>query len=219
MRLTANSQGDVMCLSAAGQPIIILNTRQAAHDLLVSRGSTYAGRPKLQMAGELYVHFTTSCGASTKVDFVRMGFENIVVLLQDDNSHHTEARRLIHVAGSAAQVTSYHAMEERETCVMLAKIFDNPERLLDHIRVYVGCSALFLRISYHVNRSAVSKTLQITYGYTPKTDDDFLVKMINDLLNDFSAASNPGVYLVDFLPICELPELYSLRTEKQIARL
>jgi hypothetical protein len=65
-----------------------------------------------------------------------MGFENIVVLLQGD-SHHKEARRLMHVAGSAAQVTRYHAMEERETCVMLAKIFDAPERLLDHIRVYV----------------------------------------------------------------------------------
>jgi hypothetical protein len=137
MRLTPNSQGDVMCLSAAGQPIIILNTKQAAHDLLVSRGSTYAGRPKLQMAGELYVHFTPGCGASTKVDFVRMGFENIVVLMQNNDSYHKEARRLIHVAGSATQVTSYHVMEERETCVMLAKIFDNPERLFDHIRVYV----------------------------------------------------------------------------------
>ena len=43
--------------------------------------------------------------------------------------------------------------------------------------------------------------------------------MINDLLKDFSAASNPGIYLVDFLPICELPELYGLRTDKQISRL
>jgi hypothetical protein len=51
------------------------------------------------------------------------------------------------------------------------------------------------------DRSTVSKTLQITYGYTPKTDDDFLIKMIDGVLNDFSAASNPGAYLVDFVPI------------------
>ena len=69
-------------------------------------------------------------------DSYRMGFENIVVLLQGNN-YHKEARRLMHLAGSASQVTKYHAMEERETCIMLAKIFDNPDDLLKHIRVYV----------------------------------------------------------------------------------
>ena len=137
-----------MYLSAAGQPMIILNTKQAAHDLLVSRNSIYAGRPKLHMAGELYVHFITSYCASTQVDFVRMGFESVMVLLQD-NSHHKEARRLMHVAGSAAQVPRYHKMEERETCVMLAKVLDNPERLLDHIMVYVGFLLLQCFIPAH----------------------------------------------------------------------
>ena len=65
------------------------------------------------------------------------------------------------------------------------------------------CGIISCHISDYSNRSNVSKILQITYGYTPKADDDFLIKMIEDVMNDFCAASNPGTYLVDFLPICK----------------
>ena len=70
-----------------------------------------------------------------------MGFETHAVLMQD-NKYHREARRLMHVVCSAAQVKHYHAMFERETCSMLIRIFDKPECLSDHIRVYVDFSLL-----------------------------------------------------------------------------
>jgi hypothetical protein len=45
--------GPVMHLSMGGQPLIILSTHQAAHDLLNRRSSRYSDRPRMVMAGEL----------------------------------------------------------------------------------------------------------------------------------------------------------------------
>jgi hypothetical protein len=47
--------GPVMHLSMGGQPLVILSTHQAAHDLLNRRSARYSDRPRMVMAGELYV--------------------------------------------------------------------------------------------------------------------------------------------------------------------
>jgi hypothetical protein len=40
-------QGDIMYLSALGQPVVVLNTQKAAHDLLTKRSNVYSNRPRL----------------------------------------------------------------------------------------------------------------------------------------------------------------------------
>ncbi|KAG9254166.1 putative cytochrome P450 [Emericellopsis atlantica] len=46
--------GPIMHFSMAGQPLIILSTHKAAHDLLSKRSARYSDRPRMVMAGELY---------------------------------------------------------------------------------------------------------------------------------------------------------------------
>lgn len=45
--------GPIMHMNMGGQPLILLSTTQAAHDLLSRRGAHYSDRPRLVMAGEL----------------------------------------------------------------------------------------------------------------------------------------------------------------------
>ncbi|KAH9909512.1 putative cytochrome P450 [Xylariomycetidae sp. FL2044] len=45
--------GPIVYLNMMGQPLIILNTSKAAHDLLAKRGSTMSDRPRLVVAAEL----------------------------------------------------------------------------------------------------------------------------------------------------------------------
>ncbi|KAF8337876.1 cytochrome P450 [Cantharellus anzutake] len=45
--------GDIVYLSAMGQPILILNSRKAIQDLVINKAAIFANRPKLTMCGEL----------------------------------------------------------------------------------------------------------------------------------------------------------------------
>ena len=44
--------GDMIYMTALGQPILILNTQKIAADLLERRSSIYADRPQFIVAGE-----------------------------------------------------------------------------------------------------------------------------------------------------------------------
>lgn len=48
-------QGDVNYVTVVGQPIIVLNSYQAARDLLEKRSGIYSNRPRMVMLTELYV--------------------------------------------------------------------------------------------------------------------------------------------------------------------
>ena len=49
-------KGDVNYVTVMGQPIIVLNSYQAAKDLLEKRGGIYSSRPRMVMLTELYVY-------------------------------------------------------------------------------------------------------------------------------------------------------------------
>jgi len=47
-----STSGPILYLSLAGQPIIVLNSKKAAIDLLEHRASNYSSRPRFVVAGE-----------------------------------------------------------------------------------------------------------------------------------------------------------------------
>ena len=54
--LIFSTQGDVNYVTVVGQPIIVLNSYQAARDLLEKRSGKYSSRPRMVMLTELYVY-------------------------------------------------------------------------------------------------------------------------------------------------------------------
>lgn len=46
--------GDVIGVNVCGQPIVILNSRQAVHDLLVKRSAIYSNRPQMEVLNKWF---------------------------------------------------------------------------------------------------------------------------------------------------------------------
>ena len=53
--LTETTAGDIMHFTSYGRDYVVLNTYEAARDLLSLRSRIYSDRPKMTMARELYV--------------------------------------------------------------------------------------------------------------------------------------------------------------------
>ena len=51
--ITCGFKGDVAYLEALGQPMIVLNSYTAIHDLFVKRSSVCSDRPRFPVGGEV----------------------------------------------------------------------------------------------------------------------------------------------------------------------
>jgi hypothetical protein len=101
-----------------GTPLLVLNERRAAQDLLDARGARYADRPRMPMAGVL-------CGYA----------DTLPIMLHGARVHAT--RRLMHqFMGTRARVDAFAHVEEDETARFLLRVLRDPraERLREHVR-------------------------------------------------------------------------------------
>lgn len=98
---------------------MLLNTVQAATDLLEEKGAINSDRSYLPMAGKL------------------MGWDQIVAL-SPYGERFRDIRRLMHKTlggrGQAHQITKYFDLEAHETHRFLARLLRTPEDFVDHIK-------------------------------------------------------------------------------------
>ncbi|PFH52584.1 hypothetical protein AMATHDRAFT_74066 [Amanita thiersii Skay4041] len=157
--------GDICSVTVLGQPIIILNSRKAAYEMLDKKSVIYSDRPTLQMGGEL------------------VGWKNTLVLLPYGDRFR-RYRRLFHsLVGSHATIKKFIPVEELETRRFLRRVLAKPEDLASHIRKTAG--AIILRISH---------------GYEVKENNDPFIELADRATEQFSLATAPGRFLVDFMP-------------------
>jgi hypothetical protein len=98
-----------------GQTMIIVNSEQAASDLLEKRGSTNAEPAELVFSGEL-------CGSN-----------RLLILSSYERSRHM--RRMIHgIIGSRSLVSKLYPIEERWAKRFLQWVLKTPEELMEHIK-------------------------------------------------------------------------------------
>ncbi|KAI0030170.1 cytochrome P450 [Vararia minispora EC-137] len=122
--------GDIVYLNVLGQPMIILNSLQAAQDLLDRHSAIYSDRPRMPMAGEL-------CGYVDTLPIMRYG------------ACFRTTRKLMHqFMGSRATVEKHAAAKEQEVAQLLLRILKDPrpESLREHIRKAAG--GIILRLAY-----------------------------------------------------------------------
>ncbi|KAJ3552901.1 hypothetical protein NM688_g3906 [Phlebia brevispora] len=120
--------GDIVSISTFGQRVVILNSAQAAIDLLEKRGAKYAGRPYLVGAGEM------------------IGWDQTVVLCQYNDMFRGMRRLLRQFMGGKTQMAKFHSLEQQETRRFLRRVLSDPDNLPEHIRKTAG--AIILKMSY-----------------------------------------------------------------------
>ncbi|KAJ7472154.1 cytochrome P450 [Mycena latifolia] len=162
----AKNYGDCVYFHVFGQPIVILDSLTAAHDLLDQR----------------------------------TGFSQGIGLMPY-SPHFLRLRRLIHKELTSNMLQKYWPLHEDESRILIKKILADPSLFLDSIRHYSG-----------------SVILRATYGYqTAPRNDKFLV-LAEEVMAAFSLASQPGAWVVDFLPwLRHLPSWFPGMKFKQTA--
>lgn len=120
--------GDIIHIQIFGQHIILLNSVEAAVEILDKKSVKFSDRPVLPMAGDL------------------VGCKDSLPLLQYGDRFR-EARKQFHrVIGTRTAIEAYHGIKSVEIHKFLKRVLTDPERLVAHIRMTIG--AIILRISH-----------------------------------------------------------------------
>ncbi|KZT42515.1 cytochrome P450 [Sistotremastrum suecicum HHB10207 ss-3] len=162
--------GDVVHLKVMRYSIIILNSQRAALDLLDKKSSNFSSRPYLRFSGEM------------------IGWGNILVLTPY-NRRFRDIRKHLHQFMGAHSVKRFWPLQEEHAKAFIHRIF--LQRLDPNTTASVTDS---------IHWMTGSLILLIAYGYKSAPTGDPLVEVVNEAMEQFSRASEPGVWLVDLIP-------------------
>ncbi|RDB27681.1 hypothetical protein Hypma_003239 [Hypsizygus marmoreus] len=164
--------------------LIIINDLQTALDLLETKSSIYSNRPTFPFAGEL------------------IGWNRQMILSQYDDRFRLMRKYVKAFIGTKSAIESHKNLQEVETKYFLARILDNPTRVIENIR-----------------RSAGSIFLKLSHGYTINTSGpDTLVELVENASKEFHTATLPGEWLIDSIPWMRfLPEWFPGKNFKKVA--
>ncbi|OSD03860.1 cytochrome P450 [Trametes coccinea BRFM310] len=120
--------GDVVYVKFFNRPTLILNSVEAARDLLDKRSAKYSDRPRM-------VLFTEMIGQETSLPSIGYG---------DQLRMHR--RWMFDGVGNKDKLRSYQVMQHREVFQLLRSMAKTPERFYDHIHLYLA--ALLTEVAY-----------------------------------------------------------------------
>ncbi|KAG8992293.1 hypothetical protein FRB95_005541 [Tulasnella sp. JGI-2019a] len=110
----AHKYGPITYINVAGDPVVIVNTQEAAMDLLEKRSAIYSDRPRFVMACEL------------------SGLDQSVALM-DSGPGHTKQRKIMQQALHPRVVAKdYTPIQERFTHRLAKNLLDEPDKFTEH---------------------------------------------------------------------------------------
>ncbi|KAF8525399.1 cytochrome P450 [Gautieria morchelliformis] len=111
--------GEIICLQALGNNIVVLNTLESVTALLDKKGNIYSNRPILIMAGEL------------------AGINRTLPLLQYGTAWRNQ-RKLTHLTFNAVSVKRYISSQEDIAAMYMQTLLDRPHDFMSELRLATG---------------------------------------------------------------------------------
>ncbi|PBK94451.1 cytochrome P450 [Armillaria gallica] len=158
--------GDLMYFNVAGKPLVVLNSRKTAADLLDCRAGKFSNRPRNIVASDI---MTTG----NLVVFTRYG----------DVSR--RMRKAAHEGLNKAVVYKYHPIQTAEAVLLTAGVLAEPEW------------------NSHLRRTTASAIMSMVYGTPPTSEQDPLVKNINEFAARLGRAATSGAHFVEFFSLMQ----------------
>ncbi|PVG03918.1 cytochrome P450 [Serendipita vermifera] len=124
----AKKYGDLIYLTALGQPIYLINSFNTATELLDKRAMIYSDRPGSVMANEL------------------VGWKLSPALISSISPKFPRYRKLFHMALRKERVRELAPLQEKSTFTMLKLLLDTPDDFAKHIRYCIG--AVITKLTY-----------------------------------------------------------------------
>ncbi|CAE7159557.1 unnamed protein product [Rhizoctonia solani] len=128
-RWANKTASDVIHCRVFGVNTIVLNSREAAVDLLERRSNIYSDRPRMVMAGEL------------------VGWNRMVAISNYSDRIKT-IRKYMHNSISSRTSQDWQPQQEQEAIRFLQKLRRSPENLISHIRHTAGATVVRLVYAY-----------------------------------------------------------------------
>ncbi|KZS91083.1 cytochrome P450 [Sistotremastrum niveocremeum HHB9708] len=186
----AKQYGDVIYLSVLGKPVIILNSHEAAVDLLIKKAAIYSDRPTSTMGGKI------------------VGWEDSIALVPYHRQFKTMRRWFGLLMGTRSS-THLWDVEEQMTKRFIRKVYNG----------VMGGDREGLKVEEKIRWTAGAIILRITYGYAVAEKDDPFIQLAGNAMESFSQSMEPGVWAVDFFPILRhLPSWFPLAHFKRIGK-
>ncbi|KAF9481679.1 cytochrome P450 [Pholiota conissans] len=127
----AKQYGDIVYYNVFGKVTIVLNSLEAATELLDKRSSNYSDRPRMVMANELM---------DWDWDFAHMAYT-------DRWRRH---RRMFHQYFQPRNLASYYPIQKKMTIKLLDQLVQSPENFASHIQQLVSSVVLQAAYGYEV---------------------------------------------------------------------
>jgi len=163
--------GPVMHLSMAGQPLIILSTHQAAHDLLSKRSARYSDRPRMVMAGELVT-------------------KGMHMLLRPYDDRYRLHQRMEAPLLTLRAASSYRPLQDMES----------RQLLFDVLGEWDEFGEKGVDFHHHHERAMASTIYCLNYGYRLKTGYEQEIMDGKKVQAEFARTGQVGAYIVDSFP-------------------
>ena len=110
-------------------------------------------------------------------------------------------RRLFHQffhGDASKQYRPSHVLESRK---ILLRLLSSPDLFLHHVRQYVGLMSYWIDLNECSSSLAASSIMRVTYGIEVNETNDKYISTAEKAMYVFSTASEPGAFVVDYLPI------------------
>lgn len=163
--------GPIMHLSMAGQPLIILSTHQAAHDLLNRRSSRYSDRPRLVMAGELVT-------------------KGMHMLLRPYNGQYRLHQKMEAPLLTLRAASNYRPLQDLESQQLLWDVLGEWDKFGEK----------GVDFHHHFERAMASTIYCLNYGYRLQTGYEKELMDGKRVQAEFARTGQVGAYIVDSFP-------------------
>lgn len=167
----SKKHGPVMHLSMGGQPLIVLSTHQAAHDLLNRRSARYSDRPRMVMAGELVT-------------------KGMHMLLRPYNSQYKLHQKMEAPLVNLRAASSYRPLQDIESQQLLWDVLGEWDTLGEK----------GVDFHHHFERAMASTIYCLSYGYRLQTGYEQELMDGKRVQAEFARTGEVGAYLVDSFP-------------------
>ncbi|KAJ3479151.1 hypothetical protein NLI96_g9266 [Meripilus lineatus] len=127
--------GDIIYLNVIGKPIIILNTEEAANDLLQKKGKIYSERPYMPMQ-DMQVFYQLS-GFFSNSELHRLGWGEMLTFINTGDSFN-KARKLLQDPFTQSKCTVFQDLQLDLTHILLKDLLGNPTEFDTHLKRYGG---------------------------------------------------------------------------------
>ncbi|KAG6848685.1 hypothetical protein H0H93_014906, partial [Arthromyces matolae] len=176
--------GDVIHLKALNKTFIVLNSVQAAVDLIDKGGSKYGGRPILPI-------------------YDILGVSHMFVFRNENDTEYLAQRKMFQPYFNKEKCKEYHSIQTREARILARSLVSSPGNHQATLLQYVPTilpSVLYQMVTDR-DSFAAAIIVEIVFGHRAIGHRDTYIQFIKEYCQLLDRTGPPGATAVDFFPI------------------